>query len=105
MIFVCDYVYDMNDVGYTLFQVIHFPNNGRIVVIDELAFIDPPHYSTLDKAFPLFVPSVLVNTANILIKYVDIQTLKLLLINHSMCEYHKTNQPHKSFNHKRRDIT
>ena len=34
----------------------------------------------------------------------DARTLKLLLIKHCIYESHKTNQPHKSFNHKRQDI-
>jgi hypothetical protein len=33
-----DYVYDMNVVVSTLFRVMHFPHNGSIVTIDQLAY-------------------------------------------------------------------
>jgi hypothetical protein len=36
MLIRCDYVYDMNVVVSTLFQVMHFPHNGSIVTIDQL---------------------------------------------------------------------
>ena len=34
----------------------------------------------------------------------DALTLKILIVNHYIYESHKTNNPHKSFNHKRQDI-
>jgi hypothetical protein len=33
-----DYVYAMNDMVYTLFRVMHFPQNGSFVTIDQLAY-------------------------------------------------------------------
>ena len=39
----CDYVYAMKDVVSTLFRVIHFPHDGKIVTIDHLSFVTPDH--------------------------------------------------------------
>jgi hypothetical protein len=36
-----DYVYDMKVIVSTLFCVISFPHNGRIVTIDQLSFVGP----------------------------------------------------------------
>jgi hypothetical protein len=36
-----DYVYAMKAIVSTLFRVISFPHNGRIVIIDQLSFIGP----------------------------------------------------------------
>jgi hypothetical protein len=36
-----DYVYAMKAIVSTLFCVISFPHNGRVVTIDQLSFIDP----------------------------------------------------------------
>ena len=36
-----DYVYSMKDVMSTLFCVIYFPLDGRIVTIDQLSFVGP----------------------------------------------------------------
>jgi hypothetical protein len=36
-----DYVYSMKAIMSTLFYVIYFPHNGRVVTIDKLSFIGP----------------------------------------------------------------
>jgi hypothetical protein len=36
-----DYVYAMKDIVSTLFHVISFPHDGRIVTIDQLLFVGP----------------------------------------------------------------
>jgi hypothetical protein len=36
-----DYVYAMKSIVSTLFRVIYFPENGRVVTVDQLSFIDP----------------------------------------------------------------
>jgi hypothetical protein len=36
-----DYVYAMKAIVSTLFHVIYFPHDGRIVTIDQLSFIGP----------------------------------------------------------------
>jgi hypothetical protein len=36
-----DYVYAMKAIMSTLFRVIYFPHDGRIVTIDQLWFVDP----------------------------------------------------------------
>jgi hypothetical protein len=41
-----DYVYDMKDIMSTLFRVISFLDNGRMVTIDKLSFIFP--YMTIN---------------------------------------------------------
>jgi hypothetical protein len=37
-----DYVYAMKAIVSTLFRVISFPHDGRVVTIDQLSFIDLP---------------------------------------------------------------
>ena len=41
-----DYVYAMESIVSTLFRVIHFPRDGKIVTIDELSFVKPNHHMT-----------------------------------------------------------
>ena len=36
-----DYVYSMEAIVSTLFQVIHFPHEGKIVTVDQLSFLGP----------------------------------------------------------------
>jgi hypothetical protein len=36
-----DYVYAMKDIVSTLFRVISFPHNGKIMTIDQLSFVGP----------------------------------------------------------------
>jgi hypothetical protein len=36
-----DYVYAMKSIVSTLFRVIYFPHDGRVVTVDQLSFIDP----------------------------------------------------------------
>jgi hypothetical protein len=36
-----DYVYAMKAIMSTLFRVIYFPHNGKIVTIDQLLFVGP----------------------------------------------------------------
>ena len=38
-----DYVYIMKAVVSTLFRVMHFPHDGKIVTIDQLSFVTPDH--------------------------------------------------------------
>jgi hypothetical protein len=53
-----DYVYAMNVVVSTLFWMMHFPHNGSIVTINQLASDNHHPNSTLFQATPLYVPSV-----------------------------------------------
>jgi hypothetical protein len=46
-----DYVYAMNVVVSTLFRVMHFPHNRRIVTTDQLAYDNHHPNSTLDYPF------------------------------------------------------
>jgi hypothetical protein len=57
-----DYVYAMNVVVSTLFWVMHFPHNGSIVTVDQLASDNHHPNSTLFQAAPLYVPSVCVDS-------------------------------------------
>jgi hypothetical protein len=36
-----DYVYAMKDIVSTLFRVIYFPHDGRMVTIDQISFFFP----------------------------------------------------------------
>jgi hypothetical protein len=46
-----DYVYAMKDIVSTLFHVISFPHNGRIVTIDQLSFIGPDWVTSLSGSY------------------------------------------------------
>jgi hypothetical protein len=46
-----DYVYAMKAIVSTLFHVIYFPHDGRIVTIDQLSFIDPDWIKSLSGSF------------------------------------------------------
>ena len=41
-----DYVYAMKDIVSTLFRVMHFSHDGKIVTIDQLSFVTPDHRVT-----------------------------------------------------------
>ena len=41
-----DNVYTMRFLVSTLFQVMYFPHNGKIVTIDQLSFVKPDHCMT-----------------------------------------------------------
>ena len=38
-----DYIYTMKVVVSTLFRVMHFPRDWKIVTIDQLSFVTPDH--------------------------------------------------------------
>ena len=38
-----DYVYAMKAVVSTLFQVMYFPHDGKIVTVDQLSFVKPDY--------------------------------------------------------------
>jgi hypothetical protein len=46
-----DYVYAMKDLVSTLFCVIYFPHDGRIVTIDQLSFIGPNWVTSLSGSY------------------------------------------------------
>ena len=60
----------MNVVVSTLFRVMHFPHNGSIVTIDQLASDIHHPNSTLVQATPLYVPSVRVDSTPSWVNYV-----------------------------------
>jgi hypothetical protein len=64
MLLGCDYVYAMNVVVSALFWVMHFPHNGRIVTINQLAYDNHHPNSTLFQTTPLHVPSVHVDSTS-----------------------------------------
>jgi hypothetical protein len=43
-----DYVYAMKVIVSTLFRVISFPHDGRVVTVDQLSFIDPAWIASLN---------------------------------------------------------
>jgi hypothetical protein len=65
-----DYVYSMNIVVSTLFWVMHFPHNGSIVTIYQLASDNNHLNSALFQVSPLYVPSVRVDSTLPRINYV-----------------------------------
>jgi hypothetical protein len=46
-----DYVYAMKAIVSTLFRVISFPHDGRVVTIDQLSFIDPNWIASLNGSY------------------------------------------------------
>jgi hypothetical protein len=46
-----DYVYAMKAIVSTLFRVISFPHDGRIVTIDQLSFISPEWVTSLSGSY------------------------------------------------------
>ena len=55
-----DYVYAMKAVVSTLFQVMYFPDDGKIVTIDQLSFVKPDYHVTPSHQTSLNVLHVLV---------------------------------------------
>jgi hypothetical protein len=46
-----DYVYAMKAIVSTLFRVIYFPHDGRVVTIDQLSFIGPDWMTSLNGSY------------------------------------------------------
>jgi hypothetical protein len=46
-----DYVYSMKAIVSTLFRVIYFPHDGRIVTVDQLSFIVPDWIASLNASY------------------------------------------------------
>jgi hypothetical protein len=46
-----DYVYAMKSIVSTLFRVISFPHDGRMVTIDQLSFISPDWITSLNGSY------------------------------------------------------
>ena len=56
----CDYVYAMKAVVSTLFRVMYFPHDGKIVTVDQLSFVKPDYRVIPSHQTSLNVPHVLV---------------------------------------------
>ena len=54
-----DYVYTMKAVVSTLFRVMHFPHDGKIVTIDQISFVTPNHRITPSNQTALNVLHIL----------------------------------------------
>jgi hypothetical protein len=50
-----DYVYSMKAIVSTLFHVIYFPHDGRMVTIDQLSFIGPDWITSLNGSYVMTV--------------------------------------------------
>jgi hypothetical protein len=70
MLLGCDYVYAINVVVSTFFWVVHFPHNGSIVTIDQLASDNHHPNSTLFQTTPLYVSSIHVDSTPTWVNYV-----------------------------------
>jgi len=67
----CDYVYAMiNVVVSTLFQMMCFPHNRRIVTIDQLSSNNQHPSSQLYRDIPSYVPTIRVDTTLPWVNYV-----------------------------------
>jgi hypothetical protein len=65
-----DYVYAMNVVVSMLFRVMHFPNNGSIVTIDQISYDNHHPGLALPRVSPLCVHSVRVDSSPPKVNYV-----------------------------------
>ena len=58
-----DYVYAMKVVVSTLFRVMYFPHDGKIMTVDQFSFVKldyrvtPSHHTSLNVPHVLVVPS------------------------------------------------
>ena len=58
-----DYDYAMKAIVSTLFRVMHFPHDGKIVTINQLSFVTPDHciipsnHTSLNVLHVLVIPS------------------------------------------------
>jgi hypothetical protein len=50
-----DYVYSMKAIVSTLFRVIYFPHDGRIVTINQLSFIGPNWITSLNGSYMMTI--------------------------------------------------
>ena len=48
-----NYVYAMKAIVSTLFRVIYFPHNGRIVTIDQISLLSPDWFTSLNGSYYL----------------------------------------------------
>ena len=55
-----DYVYAMKAVVSTLFRVMYFPHDGKIVTVDQLSFVKPDYHVTPSHETSLNVSHVLI---------------------------------------------
>ena len=60
MILGCYYAYDVKVVLSTLFRLMHFPYDGKIVTIDQISFVKPNYHVNPSHQTSLSVPHVLV---------------------------------------------
>ena len=65
-----DYVYATKVVVSTFFRAMYFPHNESIVTVDQLEFVDPSHYPTLDQVYHLSIPSVSIDITPPRVNYV-----------------------------------
>jgi hypothetical protein len=70
MLLVHDYVYAMNVVVSMLFRVMHFPHNGSIITIDQLASDNHHPNSALFQTTHLYVPIIRVDSTPPRVNYV-----------------------------------
>ena len=56
-----DYVYAMKAIVSTLFRVMHFPHDGKIVPVDQFSFVKPDYHVTPSHQTSLNVPHVLMS--------------------------------------------
>ena len=55
-----DYVYSMKAIVSTLFHVMYFPHDGKIMTVDQLSLVKPDHRMTPSHQTSLSVLHVLV---------------------------------------------
>jgi hypothetical protein len=89
-----DYVYAMKAILSTLFRVISFPHDGRIVIVDQLSFIDPDWIASLNGSYMQIVSpppqvnyvalSPMVSTSDDLYPVVDMVISSIGLLEHDI---------------------
>jgi hypothetical protein len=53
ILFGCSYMYAMKDVASSVFRMMMFPHNRKIITIDQFSHYEPNHSSNIDKILHL----------------------------------------------------
>jgi hypothetical protein len=57
ILFGCSYMYAMKEVASSVFRMMMFPHNGKIITIDQVSHYEPNHSSNIDNILPLVCTS------------------------------------------------
>jgi hypothetical protein len=58
ILFECTYMYAMRSIASSLFRMMMFPHNGKIITINQLTHYEPNHSFSIDNILPLVCVSL-----------------------------------------------